>query len=47
MTHLERIQTGDGKTVALEMLKYAAALMNGAAPVSVYKWLEQEADDET
>lgn len=45
MTRLERIQTGNEKTVALEMVRYAAALMNGAAPVSVYKWLEQEADD--
>ena len=47
MTRLERIQTGDGKTVALEMLKYAAALMNGTAPVDVREWLEMEADDET
>ena len=47
MTHLERIQTGDGKTVALEMLKYAAALMNGTAPVDVREWLEMEDADET
>jgi hypothetical protein len=47
MTHLERIQTGDCKTVALEMLKYAAALMNGTAPVDVREWLEMEDADET
>ena len=47
MTRLERIQTGDSKTVALEMLKYAAALMNGTAPVDVREWLEMEAADET
>ena len=46
MTRLEKIQTGDKKTVALEMVRYAAAVMNGAAPVSVYKWLEQEAKDD-
>ena len=47
MTRLERIQTGDEKTVALEMLKYAAALMNGTAPVDVRAWLEMEDADET
>ena len=47
MTRFEKIHTGDLKTVGVELAEYAAALMNGAAPVSVYKWLEQEADDET
>ena len=47
MTRFEKIKSGDEKTVALEMLKYAAALMNGTAPVDVREWLEMEDADET
>lgn len=47
MTRFDKIHTGDLKTVALEMLKYAAALMNGTAPVDVREWLEMEDTDET
>ena len=47
MTRLERIQTGDGKTVGMMLEQYAAALMNGTAPVDVREWLEMEDADET
>ena len=46
MTRLEQIQHGDIKTVGEALAQYAAALMNGTAPVDVRVWLEQEADDE-
>ena len=40
-----KLQNGSMDDAAKMLARYAAALMNGAAPVSVYKWLEQEADD--
>ena len=45
MTHLEKIESGDTKPVGVELVEYAAKLMNGTAPVDVRTWLEQEADD--
>jgi hypothetical protein len=45
MTHLERIQTGDTKTVGVELAEYAAALMNGTAPIDVQTWLKKEANN--
>ena len=45
MTHYEKIKSGDTKTVGMMMAEYAAALMNGTAPIDVRAWLEQEADD--
>jgi hypothetical protein len=47
MTHLEKIKSGDEKTVGVELAQYAAALMNGTAPVDVREWLEMEDADET
>ena len=41
MTRLEQIQHGDEKTVGIMLEQYAAALMNGTAPVDVKVWLEQ------
>ena len=47
MTRFDKIHTGDIKTVGMMLAQYAAALMNGTAPVDVREWLEMEADDET
>ena len=47
MTRFDKIHTGDLKTVGMMMAQYAAALMNGTAPVDVREWLEMEDADET
>jgi len=46
MTRFKKIQTGDPKTVGMMLEQYAAALMNGTAPVDVKVWLEQEVGNE-
>ncbi len=47
MNRFDKIKSGDLKTVGMMLAQYAAALMNGTAPVDVREWLEMEDADET
>ena len=46
MTRFDKIKSGDLKTVGMMMEQYAAALLNGTAPVDVKAYLMQEDDNE-
>ena len=46
MTRFDKIKSGDLKTVGMMMEQYAAALLNGAAPVDVKAYLMQEDGNE-